>query len=340
MKKIDFVILWVDGNDPIWIEEKERYASNNNERAVEKSRFRDWDNLQYWFRGIEKYANWVNKIFFVTYGHIPKWLDTNNPKLKIVKHADFMPKEDLPTFNSNAILINLHKIKGLSENFVVFNDDMFLLRPVKQTDFFDKNGTPRDECVHNIITAYGVRGQHCHFLLNNIDIINRHFKKYNVIIKNIFKIFNFRYGFRMLRTLFLLPWYSFTGFYDPHIPNSYIKSTFKEVWSKEEKILSNTSRHKFRDNEDVTEWVMRYWQLNNGQFKPRRTKKFGKYFFVTDDNKKIIEEIKKQKHKVICINDVKDNFDFEKAKEQIINAFETILPENCSFERGEIINEK
>ena len=32
MKKIDFVILWVDGNDPIWIEEKERYASNNNEK--------------------------------------------------------------------------------------------------------------------------------------------------------------------------------------------------------------------------------------------------------------------------------------------------------------------
>lgn len=334
MDKIDFVILWVDGNDPKWKKEKEKYSNNdNNKRAVEASRFRDWENLQYWFRGVEKYANWVNKIFFVTYGHVPKWLDVSNPKIEIVKHEDFIPKEYLPTFNSNAILVNLNKIKGLSEKFVVFNDDMFLLKPVQKTDFFDKNGMPKDECVHNIITSYGVKGQHCHFLLNNIEIINRNFRKYNVIEHNILKTFNFKYGFRVLRTIFLLPWYSFTGFYDPHIPNSYLKNSFDEVWEKEQDTLVNTSKHKFRNNEDVTEWVVRYWQLCKGKFKPRNTKKFGKYFFVTDDNKKIVEEIKKQKHKVICINDVKDNFDFESAKKQIIEAFKSILPEKSSFER-------
>ena len=106
-------------------------------------RYRDWDTLKYWFRGVEKYAPWVNKIHFVTYGHLPKFLNTNNPKLNIVNHKDFIPKEYLPTFSANPIELNLHRIKDLSEQFVFFNDDMFVINKVKSTDFF-KNGKPRD----------------------------------------------------------------------------------------------------------------------------------------------------------------------------------------------------
>ena len=77
--KIDFVVTWVDGNDEKWQKEKLMYEQlekkeddkfdiwNNN-----KIRYRDWDLLRYWFRGIEKNAPWVNKIYFVTYGHIPQ----------------------------------------------------------------------------------------------------------------------------------------------------------------------------------------------------------------------------------------------------------------------------
>ena len=122
---IDFVVTWVDGNDPIWQAEKAKYSPNKNadNRNV---RFRDWDNMQYWFRAVEKFAPWVNKIHFVTYGHLPKWLNTDNPKLNIVKHSDFIPKEYLPTFSSHSIELNLHRIEGLAERFVYFNDDMFL----------------------------------------------------------------------------------------------------------------------------------------------------------------------------------------------------------------------
>ena len=98
---IDFVLMWVDGNDPEWQKEKSLYESDTNgdKRNI---RFRDWDNLQYWFRGVEKYAPWVNKIHFVTWGHLPSWLNTEHPKLNVVKHSDFIPKEFLPTFNSRA----------------------------------------------------------------------------------------------------------------------------------------------------------------------------------------------------------------------------------------------
>ena len=123
---IDFVIIWVDGSDKKWLHEKNKYQKNSINIDAEINRYRDWDNLKYWFRGVEKYAPWVNNIFFVTWGHIPSWLNTNNPKLKIIKHTDFIPKEYLPTFSANPIELNLHRIEELSENFVFFNDDFFV----------------------------------------------------------------------------------------------------------------------------------------------------------------------------------------------------------------------
>ena len=126
---IDFVITWVDGNDPKWQEEKDKTLIAQGLGVHidgRKERYRDWDNLQYWFRGVEKYAPWVRKIHFVTWGHMPEWLNVDHPKLHIVKHEDFIPKEFLPTFNSHTIEWNFHRIEGLSEHFLYFNDDMFL----------------------------------------------------------------------------------------------------------------------------------------------------------------------------------------------------------------------
>ena len=128
--KIDFVIMWVDPNDPKWQKEKAKYCPDQDTDGSER-RYRDWDNLKYWFRAVEQNAPWVNKIYFVTEGHIPKWLNLKHPKLKIVKHADFIPKKYLPTFSANPIEMNLFRIKGLSEHFVFFNDDFFL---VNKTD--------------------------------------------------------------------------------------------------------------------------------------------------------------------------------------------------------------
>jgi len=116
---IDFVICWVDGNDPEWQKQKNYYDTSQQTDSRE-IRYRDWDNLQYWFRGVEKYASWVNKIHFVTWGHLPQWLNTDHPKLNIVRHEDYIPKKYLPTFSARPIEVNLHRIKGLAEHFVFF----------------------------------------------------------------------------------------------------------------------------------------------------------------------------------------------------------------------------
>lgn len=67
MDKIDFVLPWVDGSDSAWIKQRNEYLGIKNDQTQD-SRFRDWENLQYWFRGVEKFAPWVNHIYFVTWG--------------------------------------------------------------------------------------------------------------------------------------------------------------------------------------------------------------------------------------------------------------------------------
>ena len=139
-EQIDFVIIWVDGGDPEWRKKKAKYEINKkgDDRDI---RYRDWGILKYWFRCVEKNAPWVNKIYFVSDSQKPEWLNEKHPKIKIIDHKDFIPKEYLPTFSSHTIELNIHRIPGLSENFVYFNDDMFIVNKVKPNTFF-KHGKP------------------------------------------------------------------------------------------------------------------------------------------------------------------------------------------------------
>ena len=62
------------------------------------------DELLYSMRSLEKHAPWVRKIFILTNGQVPTWLDTTNPRVEIVTHEQvFENHADLPTFNPNAI---------------------------------------------------------------------------------------------------------------------------------------------------------------------------------------------------------------------------------------------
>ena len=102
---VDIVITWVDGSDPNWLAEKKMYTKKSN-----NVRYRDWDNLVYIFRGIEQFMPWVHKIYFVTWGHLPKWLNIDNEKLVIVNHQDYIPEKYLPTFNSNVLDLNMFRM--------------------------------------------------------------------------------------------------------------------------------------------------------------------------------------------------------------------------------------
>lgn len=129
---MDVVITYVNGLDPVWQQE---YSRATNRPALAK-RYRDWGLLPYLLRGIERYMPFVGRVFLVVSGEsqVPAWADTGN--LHIVYHRDIIPERFLPTFNSTTIELFLHRIAGLGEEFVYFNDDLFPLAPLERADFF------------------------------------------------------------------------------------------------------------------------------------------------------------------------------------------------------------
>lgn len=141
MFTMDIVIPYVVSNDAIWIEQYNRYKNCCNISAFNNmQRFRQYDNLRYVLRSIEKNMTFVDKVFLVLQGpsQIPNWLDTNNPKIRIVYHYNYIHQQFLPTFNSNTIECFLWRIPELSEYFIYTNDDLFAMKPLKLTDFFAK----------------------------------------------------------------------------------------------------------------------------------------------------------------------------------------------------------
>ena len=142
---VDLVYLWVDGNDPLWSKEKEKWASKLGikDNSINSCRFIDNNELKYSIRSCLKNIPWVNNIYIITNGQKPKWLDIGeSSKLKIVTHNQIMPEESLPTFNSEAIECCIDKIKDLSEYFILANDDCFFYKETPKSYFFNKNHEP------------------------------------------------------------------------------------------------------------------------------------------------------------------------------------------------------
>ncbi len=129
---MDIVITYVNGLDPVWLQS---YAEHTKVPIMTK-RFRDWGFLPYLFRGIEQNMPFVRNVYLVVSGdsQVPEWIDRDH--VKVVHHENFVPKEYLPTFNCNPLEMYLHRIEGLDEHFLYFNDDMFPMLPCTESDFF------------------------------------------------------------------------------------------------------------------------------------------------------------------------------------------------------------
>lgn len=336
MSKIDIVVRWVDDKDQTWQGEKKKYKLLDQDFTEEQVlsdagevRYRDWELLKFWFRGVEKYAPWVNKIFFVTCGQKPNWLNTYHPKIRIVNHNEFIPQEWLPTFSSRTIDFNIYRIPDLSEQFVFFDDDMFIINKTQESDFF-QNGLPCDSMVFNAITATCVDVINSN-IFNDMAVINKYFMKSDFSKKERCTMwFTLKYGKFLYKNLVLAPWSCYLGFQDFHIPEGFLKETYRKLWKYENKWLSETCSHKFRKATDLNQWLIRYWQLADKSFVPRSVN-IGKYHELSDNNTIIHDIIRKQKTKLLCINEGKVT-NFEKEKQLLQQSFLSIFPNKSKFE--------
>ena len=331
-EKIDFVITWVDGADPEWLKDKARFKPDLNVDD-EAQRYRDWGLLKYWFRGVEKDAPWVNRIHFVTWGHLPEWLNTEHPKLHIVRHEDFIPGEYLPTFNSNVIEIYMHRIPGLSERFVYFNDDFYVINPLSPKYFF-RDGVPRDMLAFQPVVANPKNPVMSHLYMNNSLAICRHFDKRAQVKAHPGYYFKIGYPpMYFFYNLMELAFPLYTGFYTVHNPSPFLKQTFEEVWEKEGEALKAMSSNRFRSSTDLTPYLFREWQKLSGNFVPANIlREFG-YFNLSDRNDKLIATIRGGRKKLICINDADLRGDVDRIARELSGAFLAKMPDKSSFER-------
>lgn len=134
---IDIVLPYVNPMDKEWQAEFIKYKRQGGDKG--KNRFRDAGTLQHWFRLIRKNAKFNYRIVLILAreSQVPKWLDVNAKDLRIVYHREFIPTKELPTFNSSVINCYIPFIRDLNEKYILFNDDVFMIRHTYAGDWFD-----------------------------------------------------------------------------------------------------------------------------------------------------------------------------------------------------------
>lgn len=328
---IDFVVTWVDGSDPNWRAKKSKYDStfttSENNMNSDKA-YREWGTFKYWFRGVEKFAPWVNKVYLVTDNQTPDWLDVDNSKLAVIDHKEIINNDYLPVFSSNAIECNIHKIPNLSEHFVCFNDDMYLTAPVLPSDFFSEEGLPKyNTALSPIIPERFGTGN---FQINNMEIITSYFSKEEIL--NNGKFFSLKQGLKqVIKSLLYKNSKFICGFWESHLPYPLLKSTFDLLWEKEKEILEKTSASRFRNPADTNIWLFKYWQIASGQYAIGDSK-IGGLFSLDDANSDFWNLLVSKKYKIVCINDGFNIQDEDKVMKEFIASFDEFLPEKSTFE--------
>jgi hypothetical protein len=255
MDKIDVVYLWVDGSDKKWLSEKTKWekqlgnAHLAKTRVTSAERFRDNGELKYSLRSLAENAPWVNHIYIVTgFNQVPKWLNKKHPKITIVPHKTIFPSDALPTFNSTAIDMCLHNIPGLSERFLLLNDDMFFNKPLKSSFFFDHRGRAK-----NLYIRRKINYKRLGWILDGTDVYR---SKIILTAKKIHEI----YGRKLYK-------------YSPsHGIDAYIKSSWTTCRNHPmlKQAIDKQVYNKFRTNWEFQRWIFTLSQYVHGHATFRR----------------------------------------------------------------------
>lgn len=234
--KIDVVITWVDGDDPIHIAKRKQYAPSSAHIDQRKdisavTRYRSLGEIYWCVRSIMKFAPFIRKIFIVTDRQDPeieKHIPELNIPLEIVDHSVIFRgyEEYLPTFSSMAIETMLWRIPGLSENFVYLNDDFFIVAPVAEEEWFDADGHPR------------IYGKPYSTLAAKLA------RQLNYIIKGK-KVVKFRDTMLNATTLPEMDLGDFIRL--QHLPLSLSRSLYEEYYSRHPEAIIQNIRYRFRD---------------------------------------------------------------------------------------------
>lgn len=292
---MDVVITYVNGNDPVWKKDYEKYTNV----PVMTKRFRDWGTLKYLLRGIETKMPFIRNVYLVVShpSQVPEWADTSN--LKIVLHSDIIPEEYLPVFNCNPIEMHLHRIEGLDEEYLYFNDDMFPVGDCKPEDFF------RD--------GKGVIGIYTHFFRSGM---------YKKLCHN--SDMTARKALGLPETFYFIR--------PQHICSPMLKSACEEVYDKVREDVMKTTSSRIRTETDMCQYLFVDYMYHKGLIINEKIS--NKHFSVAMASPDALRSFLLNPHRnLVCINDVHlSEKRYEELHDAIIDAFEAKFPEKSRFE--------
>ncbi|OUM65460.1 hypothetical protein PIROE2DRAFT_7577 [Piromyces sp. E2] len=350
---MSFVYSWVNGSDPNHMELKSKY--NGGEKKVD-NRDRSMDELRYSIRSFEKYLPWhKGMIYIVTPNQVPVWLDTNNPRIKVINQDDIIPSEANPTFNSFLVEMYLDKIPGISERFVYLNDDYFFRTYTHPRFFFTaKNFAPK--FYFNKRVPFGTK---------KALEMNKGRNKLNMIRRFQSAVF---YTNGIVKEAFgnsvNLRWLD-------HSPYSWYRDLFEPARQLYRKYVKQSLTHRFRDSYDIIPTysfqayimyaasVPNYPEFVGGdgtsresapaRLNPERTIKnysydivspnvraktikFGSIFDKLEKNEKLFNFIR---NSTVLLYNLNDDYKSEEAAQSLVNFMVSMYPTPSKFELSE-----
>lgn len=312
-QKIDIVVTYVDDQEPSWkkdflywkqYEIDKNIIKQSSAQAFGEERIRNWDFTQYWFRGVEQNCPWVNKIFFVIQNEkqIPEWLNINNPKLRIVYHNEFIPKELLPTFNGITIGLFINQIPDLSDNYIMCDDDYFFLNPIPEEKFFINDIAQHED--NSIPFGYFYDGDEFLHILNNAFDIEKKYTKNN------------------------------TKYHFYHLPTARKKSFEQQILKENYEYIFNAqlpSKFRYRTNVEANLYPNILKLTNNANIHPKNTMYNNCAYIALQPN---IDFFKYKDKEMVCFNDVDlATGHFEEIKKSLIDFLKYKFPNKSSFEK-------
>lgn len=248
--QIDAVVAWVDGNDPHHKAKIkpflniQKYASDD---IAGPTRYCSKGEIFYCIASILRFAPFIKRIFIVTDNqdpHLEPFIQDNFPhnqtEIILVDHTEiFKGYEDhLPVFNSRAVETCIHRIPDLSDKYVYFNDDFFLIRPIEISDWF----------VEDKIVAYGYWRN---LLLDQMLWLIKP-------MKNGHKPVGFKDGMITAARKYGKIW---RYFHLDHLPHPLRKSVISDYFSENPHLFLSNISHKFRSGKQFNTHELYYLKM-------------------------------------------------------------------------------
>ncbi|MCE5206289.1 MAG: Stealth CR1 domain-containing protein [Porphyromonadaceae bacterium] len=309
---IDLVYLWVDGNDAEWIADKKQFLGENanlNTEATSVARNADNNELIYSLRSAEKFAPWIRKIFIVTDGQKPKWLNLQNNKIHIVDIRELIPARALPCYNSVIIEHFLYRIPGLSEHFLYANDDMFFNKEVSPDFFFTKEAFPVVRLQRSYTNKWINKWRKALKIHTNI---------YRKTIEKAASLIDERFG----------KYYAATPH---HNIDSYLKLDYQRVAEQVfRQEIDSTITHHLRSEHDIQRIIYLYYALAAGRGKARYVNR-RESCRIRLHKPDFMYYIHKYQPALFCLNDNHHASDVDRRRVEPF--LKNLFPEKSSFER-------